>query len=246
MNDVPLSSSTKNLLQAAKSDLPSAAARTKIWAGVSGAVGGGAALGATSVTSSAILSSGAGTSKLLVLGTLFGGTATVGLAAALLYFGVVPPRTTAPANPPAITQPATARAARLPNVTPVTPAVPKTSAEAAAATDNNGATSPSGSDPIGKSATTPRKTHRSARPSAEDSLAREASLVAEARAALGRGDPASALRAIRTARALPSKQLVPEELAVEEQAFRALGESDEANGIDVMLRLQYPESALAR
>jgi hypothetical protein len=80
----------------------------------------------------------------------------------------------------------------------------------------------------------------------EDSLAREASLVAEARTALGRGDPRSALRAIRAARAIPSRQLVPEELAVEELALRALGQSDEANGIDVMLRLQYPEAALAR
>jgi hypothetical protein len=77
-------------------------------------------------------------------------------------------------------------------------------------------------------------------------LAREASLVAEARGALGRADPRTALRAIRSARALPSRQLVPEELAVEEQALRALGQSDEANGIDVQLRLQYPEAALAR
>jgi TolA-binding protein len=88
---------------------------------------------------------------------------------------------------------------------------------------------------------------RRAKPAShEDSLAREASLVAAARSALGRGDPRSALHAIRAARALPSKQLAPEELAVEEQALRALGQSDEANGIDVQLRLQYPESALAR
>jgi len=39
---------------------------------------------------------------------------------------------------------------------------------------------------------------------------------------------------------------MPEELAVEEQALRALGQSDQANGIEVQLRLQYPESALAR
>jgi hypothetical protein len=77
-------------------------------------------------------------------------------------------------------------------------------------------------------------------------LAREASLVHEARSALGRGDPDSALRAIRAARALRSRQLVPEELAVEMQALRALGQSDEANGIDVQLRLQYPDSALVR
>jgi hypothetical protein len=107
------------------------------------------------------------------------------------------------------------------------------------------------SDPSLVSTPGPHPSHarpppRHARPSHDDSLSREASLVAEARASLGRGDPRSALRAIRTARALSSRQLVPEELAVEEQALRALGQSDEANGIDVMLRLEYPESALAR
>jgi hypothetical protein len=83
-------------------------------------------------------------------------------------------------------------------------------------------------------------------PAHEDSLGREASLVTQARSALGRGDPRAALRAVRAARALPSHQLDPEELAVEEQALRALGQSDEANGIEVQLRLQYPESDLAR
>ena len=87
--------------------------------------------------------------------------------------------------------------------------------------------------------------HHKAKAVREDSLAREASLVADARGALSVGDPQLALRSIREARALPSKQLVPEELAVEEQALRALGRNDEANGINVMLRLQYPESALA-
>jgi hypothetical protein len=84
-----------------------------------------------------------------------------------------------------------------------------------------------------------------AKATSQDSLAREAALVAAARGALSVGDPQLALRSIREARALPSKQLVPEELAVEEQALRALGRNDEANGINVMLRLQYPESALA-
>jgi hypothetical protein len=94
-----------------------------------------------------------------------------------------------------------------------------------------------------------RPLSRSARPAVathEDSLAREAALVTQARGALGHGDPRAALRAVRAARALPAHQLDPEELAVEEQALRALGQSDEANGIEVQLRLQYPESDLAR
>ncbi|MGH7434311.1 MAG: hypothetical protein ACRENE_01390, partial [Polyangiaceae bacterium] len=78
-----------------------------------------------------------------------------------------------------------------------------------------------------------------------DPLAREAQLVSEARGALGRGDARGALQAVRAARALPSHQLTPEELAVESQALRALGRPVEANEADVTLRSQFPESALA-
>ena len=77
-------------------------------------------------------------------------------------------------------------------------------------------------------------------------MAREAQLVSEARGALGRGDPQRALQAVRAARALPSHQLAPEELAVEAQALRALGRPGDANEVDETLRSQFPESALAR
>jgi hypothetical protein len=83
-------------------------------------------------------------------------------------------------------------------------------------------------------------------PAHGDALAREAAFVAEAHAALLHGDPNGALRAIASARAMAAPQLVPEELAVEGQALRALGRTDEANANDVALRLLYPESALAR
>jgi hypothetical protein len=80
----------------------------------------------------------------------------------------------------------------------------------------------------------------------EDDLGREAALVAEARGALRRGDAAGALQRIRAARAIPSGQLAPEELAIEAQALRALGRSDEADEAGTKLRSSYPESALAR
>jgi hypothetical protein len=80
----------------------------------------------------------------------------------------------------------------------------------------------------------------------DDALAREASLVVEAREALGRGDPQAALRAIHAARMLPSHQLGPEELTVEAQALRALGRDDQAKDVDSTLRKRFPESALAR
>ena len=75
---------------------------------------------------------------------------------------------------------------------------------------------------------------------------REASLVAEARSALARADAASALRAVRLARRLPSHQLEPEELALEARALRALGRGPEALAADVALKSRYPDHALAR
>jgi hypothetical protein len=231
---------TKKLLAAAKADMPSSAARANVWAGVSGAIGGAAAVGASGVTAATVLGSGAG-AKLLAIGTLFGGTVAVGLATALLHIGPAPTPPVLTNNAPAaaIARPASANQGRPAGVESM-----------ATATGSVVPTSGVNSPPVSTSIQAPAPAHaasRHAKPAAhEDSLAREASLVAEARSALGRADPRSALHAIRAARALPSRQLVPEELAVEEQALRALGQTDEANGIDVQLRLQYPEAALAR
>jgi hypothetical protein len=248
MNHLDLSASTKKLLATAKTEVPSSAARANVWVGVSGVVGGAAAAGASGAAASTVLTGGAGATKLLAMGALFGGALTVGLATVLLQIGVAPaPRT---ATSPTGTSPngstlnaATAGQPQSPvtvtRLAPIEPGSVVIAGSAPPATESPGAAATPALThaPIGHA-------HRHAR-TRDDSLAREASLVAEARGALAVGDPRSALRAIREARALPSKQLVPEELAVEEQALRALGQNDEANGIDVMLRLQYPESALA-
>jgi hypothetical protein len=231
MSDLRVSVTTKKLLAAAKADMPSAAARAKMWTGVSGAIGGAA--GASGVTASVVMSGGASATKLLAVGGLFGGTLAVGLAAALLRIGPAPtPLPHTMISPSAMAQAALA--------SPNQPAIRES-------ISGNPALNPEAASTSTRGANSGPSRTRLARPAAnEGSLAREASLVTEARSALGRGDPESAVRAIRAARALPSRQLVPEELAVEEQALRALGQSDEANGIDVQLRLQYPESALAR
>jgi hypothetical protein len=233
MNDLRLSIATKKLLAAARVDVPSAAARGKVWAGVSGAIGGGAGAGGSGATASTVVNGGASATKFLTLGGLFGAAVTVGLATAWLKIGP------APAPPPhTMTSPAT-----LAHATLATP----TRAVTEDPTHGNQLRNPEGaSTPARSSTSTPSRARIVMSAAGEGSLAHEASLVAEARSALGRGDPDSALRAIRAARALSSRQLVPEELAVQEQALRALGQSDEANGIDVQLRLQYPESALAR
>jgi hypothetical protein len=86
----------------------------------------------------------------------------------------------------------------------------------------------------------------SARAQPEDPLAREASLVAAARRALSHGRPRAALATIRATHALRARQLAPEELAVEAQALRALGLSDDADAVELSLKVRYPESALAQ
>ena len=80
----------------------------------------------------------------------------------------------------------------------------------------------------------------------EDTLAREASSLAEARGALARRDALSALQIVRGLRALPGRQLVPEELAVEAQALRGLGLDDDANVVETRLRVHFPDSVLGR
>jgi hypothetical protein len=228
MNEARLSPGTRKLLEMAKTDVPRASTRARMWEGVSGALGG--TIGATTTTTSAMHGGTSGT-NLLSIGSLFGGTLTVGVAALLLSLS---PSLHDP-QPTATTLPATGQSSL---IGAIKPAMRESVVLMGDAKPSHRATSVA--KPL------PAPAHVFKKISAEDSLAREASLVSEARNALGHGNPELALRAIRAARALRSHQLVPEELAVEEQALRALGHSDEANGIDVQLRLQYPDSALAR
>jgi hypothetical protein len=251
-----LSKATRELLRAAKNDAPTAAARTKIWSNV-GSVAGTAA-GAASVGTTAAGAAGgslapgaiagtAGASKMLALGTLLGGTITVGLAAALLRIGPAP--SDVPLVPSAPLAAATAGTFAAPPPPSLAPAI-----ESASMVGN--ANPPVASAlPVAAHAPAPAMhaipapsvatvAHMAA--SVDDTLSREAALVAEARGAIVRGDPQAALRSIHAARQLPSRQLLPEELAVEAQAYRALGREDEAHDADTALKKQFPESALAR
>jgi hypothetical protein len=198
------------LFGAAKADGPSGASQAKIWGKVSSSLGATSGLGA----------GGAGTAKLLATGTLFGGTLTVGLAAALLVLRAapVPNAGATTASTFASAHAFTSASATSPRVYPSAPHVEM---------------------PLSRSV--PAR----ARPN-QDPLAREASLVADARAALARQAPQAALRVIRATRALAPRQLIPEELSVEAQALRALGRTQEAGAIEGVLRSRYPESALAR
>jgi len=234
MSELNLSSAAKAILEAAKKDGPSAAARTKVWGSVSSAMSSAAAAsGAISATAAATGSVGA--AKMLALGTLLGGTLSVGVATTVLYVGhshkaadaVLGVKAAAAADKVAREKGmgATEAAASTPTPTP-TP----TSTATPTAIKHALATS------------TPKAPHIAP----VDGLAREASLVADARSALASGDPRSALQAIHDARALSSRQMAPEELAVEAHALRALGRQDEANEADSTLKAQFPESALVR
>ncbi|WP_394833235.1 hypothetical protein LVJ94_42705 [Pendulispora rubella] len=81
--------------------------------------------------------------------------------------------------------------------------------------------------------------------SSDDTLLREASLVSEARSALLRGDPQTALVSVQAARR-EGRNLEPEELSIEARALRALGRDPEAAQLDTTLRSRYPNHALAR
>ncbi|WP_394843727.1 hypothetical protein LZC95_42595 [Pendulispora brunnea] len=81
--------------------------------------------------------------------------------------------------------------------------------------------------------------------SSDDTLLREASLVSEARSALLRGDPQTALVSVQAARR-EGRNLEPEELSIEARALRALGRDPEATQLDTTLRSRYPNHALAR
>jgi hypothetical protein len=80
----------------------------------------------------------------------------------------------------------------------------------------------------------------------DDDLGREAWLLADARTALARGDAAGALRSVHATLGVPNRQLVPEELALEAKALRALGRSDEAAAVESSLRTRFPDSPLVR
>ncbi|HEY6463836.1 MAG TPA: hypothetical protein VIY73_26885, partial [Polyangiaceae bacterium] len=249
MTEPRLSAATRALLRAAKTDAPGAAARAKVWSGVAASVGGAGAAGAAGIAAatgssvapgaSAAAGGAAAATKLLTNGTLLGGTITVGLAAALIRVGPAPSPTPPAASIAGRAQvvvldgPASpARNVPPPPVEHDDPPVPLASPPGAlfptAVTVMTGATGVT-------SAPRPRASSRPSSPanappttSAADTFPREASLVAEAHAAMMRGDARSALRMVHAARALPSHALGPEELTLEAQALRILGRDDDA------------------
>jgi hypothetical protein len=217
MSELELSTTTRTLLRAAKAEGPSAASRAKIWSGVSTATKTGVVAGASA-------------SKLLAAGTLLGSAVTVGLAMMLMHLGPVndvPARAAAHAGAP------------LPFMIEEPPAASKVAATTVAH-------APAPPKPRPKAIVLKPKVAPVAQEDADDLLMREASLVAEARSALVRGDAKGALQALGATRSFKPRQLEPEELALEAQALRAIGKKEEASGAMDKLKTAYPDHALAR
>lgn len=243
-------SDLRTLIEAAKADGPSGAARANVWAGVSTVLG--EAAGVTSGASSAAAGT-AGSAKMLVLGTLLGGSVTVGIGAVMLFIGHGPAR---PPTSVAVRAHASEFASLERPAPPPAPLLnPEVVQEAAphrahpAVTPPHSQTRAAGVESAATRKTTATAPHANAAVAAatdSDTLALEASSLAEARGALARHDAVLALQIVRGLRALPGRQLVPEELAVEAQALRGLGLDDDASAVEARLRVRFPDSVLGR
>jgi len=219
-----LSPTTKALLRAARSDGPSAAARAKILGGIASGTGAGAGGGSLGTVAKGTLATG--TAKLLAAGALFGSAVTVGIAAMLLHLGspkLAPdPAYTVQADSEFSTIAPAARGTALDDALSTKPASPALHAKHVAA-------------PLDRSTTL-----------SYDPLAREASLVAEARSAIVRGEPDAALSALRATETLPTRAMEPEELSLQARALHAAGRDPEAAFAEEQLRARFPDNALAR
>jgi hypothetical protein len=207
-----------------------------------------------------------GTGKLLAGATIFGSAITVGLALAIVQI--------APASAPGgvnVTRPARTFAASHPadwSAAKSIQAIEQLELEAApeahdaarALADLGAAVTPSDlnapplrtpntattAGPSGSGAALAKFVAAPDDTREDDTLMKESLLVAQARGQLLRGDLHGALAAIEATRALPTRQLEPEELSIRARALSGLGRADEAATVEARLKAQYPGHALAR
>ncbi len=219
---------TRDLFDAAKLDGPSEGAREAMWAGIQTATVGGASL-------AAVKGAGLASSK-LALGIALGATITVGVAATVLALG----RTTSAPRTDRAAMVLAPRTLERPNTSTNDEAVPQpvviTGHVAEPSVVAKTAPASVELDPTAtpvRSGTTTLSEH--------DRLAREARMVNEARGALHRGEPETALKIVRAARNQRGARLVPEELTVEAQALRAMGDEPGAHRAEAELAGKFPE-----
>ncbi|HEY1955299.1 MAG TPA: hypothetical protein VGH28_06795 [Polyangiaceae bacterium] len=234
-----LSPRARELFEAAKVDAPSDSARDAMWAGIQMAALAPPAStpGAPASNPAAHLAVKAAATSKLAMGIALGASITVGVAGAVIALARPwAPPVTHVAQPRELERSEVDRASvdRAQDLElPATPVV--ITGHAVNPTDAVEL------DPVAA----PEKT--AARPLSEhDRLAQEARMVSEARGALHRGEPATALRIVRAARGTHGARLVPEELTVEAQALRAMGDEAGAKRAEAELSGRFPEQDLGQ
>ncbi len=225
---------THNLFEAARQDAPSETARDAMWAGIQGAtvggVGSAAALKATGVASSK-----------LALGIALG--ATIGIAATVIALTT---SSFSSSSAPHVDHTARSLEHVTQNVEAPPPVIvtghvvaqqtPQASVELDQKPANTQAAQTAQTAQPARTATTTLSEH--------DRLALEARMVSEARGALHRGEPETAIRIVRAARSQAGARMVPEELTVEAQALRAMGDEAGAQRAEADLAGKFPEQAI--
>jgi len=220
-----LSPNTRRLLTQARNDGPSDASRRHIL---------GAVLAQTTVAAAAMpgaTQTGAALATKAALGVLLGAAVTVGLAATLLMARAQATASVGPDVPVAMVDRTAASFSPPPAaLQPIMGSSPKSEAKVV--------------EPaiLGRGVSSGASPAHLAGPAA-DPMEREARLVAEARAALLRGDPATAVSKVHAAQALPVRQMEPEELRVLAKALRALGDEKGASKAQTELVMRYPGEA---
>jgi len=218
---------TKLLFAAAKTDGPSDASREAMWAGIQLS----ALPFAPQSAPSTHLAVKAIASSKLALGIALGASITVGVAGAVLVM------TRPPAAPAAhVAEPRVLEREDMVVRLPAPVLITGHAASDAPSTSMELDTVPA-----------PAKHAAPARAISErDRLAQEARMVSEARGALHRGEPQTALRIVRAARSQRGARLVPEELTVEAQALRAMGDEAGAARAEAELAGKFPGQDLAQ
>jgi hypothetical protein len=238
------SARVQQLLEAAKHDGPTPESRIAMWTGIQTAASlsagaGGAGGSAFGAAKAALVSSK------LVLGLVLGASLTVGVAGAFVAFTVSQPSFRG-VQPHALATPRTLANTRDEAETDVAPNV------ATAVMVTGHLVTPQSDSPEAHEqarAQTQPKDEAHTPPatvalSEQDRLAGEARMVREARGALHRGDPDLALRIVRAARTQPGARMVPEELTVEAQVLRAMGDEAGAKQVDADLANRFPAHTL--
>jgi hypothetical protein len=219
----------RELFEAAKLEGPSERAREAMWAGIQTTTAGASSLALMKGT-------GLASSK-LALGVALGASLTVGIAATVV---ALTRTNSAPLSSEHVTAVAPRTLERPVQNEEVAPP-PVVITGHVAQTQVQQPTAPAA---VELDQTAPQRTSTTTL-SEHDRLAREARMVSEARGALHRGEPETALRIVRAARNQHGARLVPEELTVEAQALRAMGDEAGAQKAEADLAGKFPEQALA-